>query len=107
MLHCAAAHARDTICCCFLPSYVFLQGWEELEDIIISGFANLMLAAGGSGGNLNAALREHDRCETAEASSPPGVVEVVGCQPMRVSRVCRDGSAGWGRVHWLPVWPHS
>ena len=48
--------------CCTPACRPFLQGWEELEDIIISGFVNLMLAAGGSGGNVGGALREHDRC---------------------------------------------
>lgn len=43
-----------------------VQGWEDLEEIMLSGFASVLVAAnGGAGGasvGVAAALREHDRC---------------------------------------------
>ncbi|PRW44390.1 signal recognition particle-docking [Chlorella sorokiniana] len=65
-------------------------GWEELEDIIISGFANLMLAAGGSGGNLNGALREHDRL-TQELSGDAMLARLVQVQNLRLRDMSMQG----------------
>jgi hypothetical protein len=38
-----------------------VRGWEELEEIVVSGFGSLMAAAGADGGTVDSALRDHDR----------------------------------------------
>lgn len=81
-----AAHAVSCLpaCLAWLPCTGVVRGWEELEQIVDSGFGSLVAAAAyvdGGDGLVANALREHDRWAAVavpRTAQPPGMHAASG-----------------------------